>query len=159
MGLPMSEAIGRALSDYLALPPRAPTELVTDPLQQTACPAIVVELPSIAIIAEELRLGEPAYQRKQAYGLFLGILEHFGVERQASATITIADSPRSNWLVTLDRTWSLLSDREGNATFPLLPPGRYRVWIRRGDVSISGGSLLLRPGEHGRHAIRGLSAR
>jgi N-acetylmuramoyl-L-alanine amidase len=154
-GLDMSEKVQRALSHYLGLPVRAPTDLVTYPLQQTACPAVVVELPSIAVIEEELRLGEPGYQRRQAYGIFLGVLEHFGVEAGASATISLTDSLRSNWLVTLDRTWSLLSDEDGNAVFPLLAPGRYPVWIRRGAVSMSGGSLNIEAGEHGRLQISG----
>ncbi|MFQ5511286.1 MAG: N-acetylmuramoyl-L-alanine amidase [Candidatus Krumholzibacteriia bacterium] len=158
-GLGMSETVQRALSGYLGLPARAPSETVTFPLQQTACPAIVVALPSIAVVDEELRLGEPGYQRKQAYGMFLGILEHFGAVPGASAEVTVIDSLRSNWLITLDRTWSLLSDDEGRAVFPFLPPGRYPVWIRRGDVSMDAGSLDVEAGGHRRYQISDLPGR
>jgi len=45
-------ALARATGDSL----RQPLEAVTYPLQQTACPAIIVQPPSIGRIDEELRL-------------------------------------------------------------------------------------------------------
>ena len=54
------------------------TDQVTFPLQQTACPAIVIEFPSIAQVDEELRLGAPWYQRQQAYAVLRGVLTHYG---------------------------------------------------------------------------------
>ncbi len=77
------------------------------------------------------------------------------MEKGASTTVTVADSLRSNWLVTLDRTWSLLTDDLGNAVFTLLPPGTYPVWIRRGGVSMNGGTIRVEAAGRTNHVIHG----
>ena len=144
----LAAAVQAGTAFYLGLDQRAPSDIVTFPVQQTACPAMIVELPSIGVIDEELRLGEPWYQRKQAYGIFLGILHHYGVDDSASIAVSFTDSIPSNWLVTLDRTWSLLTDADGRAVFPMLPAGDYPVWLRRGSVSMPWETLRIEPGEH-----------
>ena len=132
-GTAMAEAVQAATASYLGLAVRPPVDEVTFPLQQTACPAIVVSLPSIGDMDEELRLGEPWYQRKQAYGIYVGILRHYGVLDSASLHVTVAaDSLVGNWFVTLDDTWSLLTTPAGDARFEAVPPGRYAVELRRG---------------------------
>jgi len=127
-GLAMARSIQTYASQMLELDEQAPTDLVTYPLQQTACPAIVVEYPSLGSIEEETRLAEPWYQRKQAYAVFAGILTHFGVIDTVQLTVQIEtdDSP-GNWLITIDGTWNLLSDPGGFATFIGLPSDRSAI--------------------------------
>jgi hypothetical protein len=135
----MAEAVQTAAARSLGLESRAPRELVTFPLQQTACPAMVIEYPSISSMEEELRLGEPWYQRKQAYGAFVGLLTHYGVEDTTRLTLRIdTDSNRGNWLVTVDKTWNLLTDPGGSATFAGIPRDRaHLVELRRGNTRVS----------------------
>ena len=40
----------------------------------------------------------------------------------------------ASWLVTLDRTWSLLTPPDGEVAFSALAPGTYSLQLRRGDV-------------------------
>jgi N-acetylmuramoyl-L-alanine amidase len=138
-GRAMAEAVQTAAARSLGLESRAPRELVTFPLQQTACPAMVIEYPSISSMEEELRLGEPWYQRKQAYGAFVGLLTHYGVEDTTRLTLRIdTDSNRGNWLVTVDKTWNLLTDPGGSATFAGIPRDRaHLVELRRGNTRVS----------------------
>lgn len=137
-GRAMAQNVQIAAARRLGLSARAPREEVTFPLQQTACPAVVVEYPSIASPAEELRLSEPWYQRQQAYAVFTGILAHFGADDSTEVSISVrtAGDP-TNWLVTVDRTWNLLTGPEGLATFAGLTRGsRHRVELRRGGARI-----------------------
>lgn len=145
-GSAMATAVQTAVASALGLDMRAPVVEVTYPLQQTACPAIVLSYPSIAELDEELRLAEPWYQRLQAYGLFAGILQHFGAEADSALTIRIAAESASNWLVTIDKTWNLLSGPDGTVSFPAL--GRFRprlVELRRGERHVVVRPALERP--------------
>jgi N-acetylmuramoyl-L-alanine amidase len=133
-GSAMASVAQAAIATTLGLQVRAARDLVTFPLQQTACPAIVIEYPSIGNLGEELRLAEPWYQRVQAYGLFAGIIEHYGATTDSTLTIRlISGLPASNWLVTIDKTWSLLTGPDGIARFPAL--GRHHaslIEVRQG---------------------------
>lgn len=134
-GSDMAARVQEALAQALGLELRAPRELVTFPLQQTACPAIVVEFPSIASMDEELRLGEPWYLREQAYGLFVGILRHYQVsELQQWRVVVDADSLPGNWLATIDGNWNFLTSPAGSARF-VAPASKSPSFIhfRRGD--------------------------
>jgi N-acetylmuramoyl-L-alanine amidase len=138
-GSAMAADVQAATARFLRLETRSPQDLVTFPLQQTACPAIVIEYPGISSIEEELRLGEPWYQRKQAYGVFVGILIHFGVEDSTELRLQIGtESDPTNWLVTVDKTWSLLTDPTGSATFFGLPGDQtHRIDVRKGRTRLS----------------------
>ncbi|MDH3217037.1 MAG: N-acetylmuramoyl-L-alanine amidase [Candidatus Krumholzibacteria bacterium] len=136
LGSDMAKTVQAATARSLGLKARAPRSHVTFPLQQTACPAIVVEYPSLASIEEELRAGEPWYQRRQAYGVFAGVLAHFGVvdTTETAFLIEVPASERGNWLLTVDKTWNLLTDPDGSAALVGLSPHRkHRVDLRRGD--------------------------
>ena len=137
-GQRMATSVQRRFAQALGLPVLPPYDEVTFPLQQTACPAIVVEAPSIADVEEELRLGEPWYQRLQAYGIFTGILDHYGYADTTTATVALdGDSLVGNWLVTVEHTWSKLTSPAGEASFVGLGPGTYAVIARRGDEAIA----------------------
>ena len=131
-GKAMVTILGETAARRLGVPFRGPTETVTFALQQTACPAIVVALPAISKAEEESRLDRAAYQREQAYAIFLGLLRHYGVPEGASLEIEITDSDPANWLVTLDETWTLVSNDAGRAVFASVPAGAHRVALRRG---------------------------
>jgi N-acetylmuramoyl-L-alanine amidase len=134
-GEAMARTLGSALADELGVPLRGPTATVTYALQQTACPAIVVAAPSIGDPAEELRLDSSAYLRQQAYGIFLGILEHYDVSRSARLDITVADPVPAGWMVTLDDTWTLVTGPNGRVRCSALAPGEHRILARRGDTT------------------------
>ena len=54
---------------------------------------VVIQLITAASLqAQELKLGEPWYLRKQAYGIFLGILRHFGVDESGILRVVIDSS-------------------------------------------------------------------
>ncbi|NIM19636.1 MAG: hypothetical protein GTO51_04550 [Candidatus Latescibacteria bacterium] len=145
LGNDLAEEISFSLSALLGLPPRSPAETVTYPLQQTACPAVVIDAPSLDTVDEELRLAEAWYQRLQAYGIFLGTLNHFGVAEQSSLAVRITGrGDPANWLVTVDGTWKLLTGPDGTATFYALPEGDHTVEIQREDRRLSQW-IVLRP--------------
>ncbi|UCH85007.1 MAG: N-acetylmuramoyl-L-alanine amidase [Candidatus Latescibacterota bacterium] len=136
-GKKLASDIQHALATSLDLAVLEPADRVTYPLQQTACPAIIVEPPSMATIDEELRLGEPWYQRLQAYGIFCGMLTHFGADNVGSLEVTISHTPSnentvSNWLVTIDDTWRLISSPAGTVHFATVPAGTLEVITTRG---------------------------
>jgi len=134
LGPDFAENISRALSETLGLPVQPPEELVTYPLQQTACPAVVIEAPWIGRIDEELLLGESWYQRLQAYGMFIGILRHFEASPPSALSISITGSGEAaNWLVIVDGTWKLLTNPDGEAVFQALDGGLHKIEIRRGQ--------------------------
>ena len=146
--------IEQALATTLKLDSRPPDEIVTFPLQQTGCPAIIIQPPSLGRIDEELRLAESWYQRKQAYGIFQGIVTHYDVNEVGSLEVVIgADSldgsppESSNWLVTIDGTWRLLSSPAGTAVFSALPAGEHIVILQRGDRTVGPIDAAIKAGE------------
>jgi len=154
-GLWVAGAVGNALGRALGVPALPPADTVTFPLQQTACPAIIIEPPSLGRVDEELRLSEPWYQRKQAYAIFGGLLADAGVTNTAALHITLAkDSSavappagRSNWLVTVDDTWRLLTSPDGKAEFDWLPAGIHQFVLRRGETTVGPFEIVLQSGE------------
>lgn len=134
VGETMARDVGETFAAELGVPFRGAAATVTYPLQQTACPAIVVAAPSIANSDEELRLDSSAYLRKQAYGIFLGILRHFGGAGGARLEVGIAAADPSGWMVTLDDTWTLLTGPGGQAAFGAVPAGEHSITARRGSV-------------------------
>jgi N-acetylmuramoyl-L-alanine amidase len=146
-GARMAADVSASMSERLGVPSRGPFDTVTYPLQQTACPAIVVSAPSIGVLEEELRLAESWYQREQAYAIFLGVLNHYGVEGSArlvvrmgtpepddsvgattSEGVATREQPDlSGWRITLEDTWSLVTGPDGMVRFDKIPPGEYRV--------------------------------
>ena len=123
----MAESVLDIMSRRLDRPARGPTETVTYPLQQTACPAIVVEAPAISTLDEELRLAESWYQREQAYSIFIGILDHYGVADSGVVEVTLVGPDVVNWTVTVDNTWTLVTGHSGRVVFEALPPGKHVV--------------------------------
>jgi hypothetical protein len=154
-GAVVAGVVGSALGRALGVSAVPPAEKVTFPLQQTACPAIVVEPPSLGSLDEERRLSEPWYQRKQAYAMFGGLLANAGVTNTAALHVSLPNDSsafapfggRSSWLVVVDDTWRLLTSPEGSAVFDWLPAGVHQIVIRRGDVSAGPYEVDLRTGE------------
>ena len=153
-GLAAATAIGAALARTIGEAAAAPGDTVTFPLQQTACPAVIVEPPSLGWVDEELRLSESWYQRKQAYGIFGGILSDAGVTNTASLHIELtpdgpsaANAELANWLVAVDEAWRLVTSPEGEAVFGWLPPGPHQVVLRRGATVIGPFDIVLESGE------------
>lgn len=136
-GQTMARSVGEAAARRLGVPFRGPAETVTYALQQTACPAIVIAAPSIANAEEETRLDRAAYQREQAYAIFLGLLRHYGVTDAGVLEIEVDAAERAQWLVTLDGTWTLVTGAEGRVSFECVPPGAHRVVLRRDDQVIT----------------------
>lgn len=136
-GQAMSRAVGEAAARRLGIPFRGPAEIVTYALQQTACPAIVIAAPSISNAEEEMRLDGAAYQREQAYAIFVGLLRHYGVADAGVLEIEVEAAQRAQWLVTLDETWTLVTDTDGRVAFECVPPGAHRVVLRRDGAVIT----------------------
>ena len=134
-GEKMARTIGDVLARRLGSTHRGPSPLVTFPLQQTACPAIVIAAPPISDPEEEARLNHAAYLREQAYGMFLGVLSHFGVTEPGTLTVEIDAADRADWLVTLDGSWTLVTGPDGRVVFECVPPGAHEVRTRRGAVA------------------------
>jgi N-acetylmuramoyl-L-alanine amidase len=132
-GQTMSRTVGETAARRLGVPFRGAAETVTFALQQTACTAVVVAAPQISNAEEESRLDRAWYQREQAYAIFLGILRHYGVADPATLEVEIEAGQRASWLVTLDETWTLVTDQDGRVAFELVPAGSHRVVLRRGD--------------------------
>jgi N-acetylmuramoyl-L-alanine amidase len=162
-GRAVASAVGEALGLAVEAVVEPPFDTVTYPLQQTSCPAIIVEPPSIGRIDEELRLSEPWYQREQAYGIFCGLLQQAGVDSVGTLRVVLvadtsaAGSPGSraredvsDWLVTVDDTWRLLtSPEDASARFRCLPPGPHRVVLQRGDRRLGPFAATVASGDTG----------
>lgn len=133
-GARASENISTAMARRLDRPIRGPFETVTYPLQQTACPAIVVEAPSLSIVEEELRLAESWYRKEQAYGIFIGILGFYEVQDSERVLVIVANDEPANWRVTLDQTWTLVTGPSGEVEFEALPPGPHHVTVHKGSI-------------------------
>lgn len=136
-GRKMADAIGDAVAGQLGRPYRGPAETVTYPLQQTACPAVVIALPSISNPEEEMRLAQAWYLREQAYALFVGILAMSEVPADGTMQVDVAAPDRRDWMVTLDGTWSLCTDEAGRVVFASVPPGPHQILVRRAGVVIT----------------------
>lgn len=141
-----ARAVLAAMSRRLGLPARGPYEQVTFPLQQTACPAIIVEPPSLSSVEEELRLAESWYQREQAYSVFLGILDHYAAPAAGTAVIVVDDVEPSRWRVTVDGTWTLVTGPVGRVAFDALSAGDHRVTVQKAQAFWQG-QFRLSPGE------------
>jgi hypothetical protein len=109
----------------------------------------VVAAPSIASADEELRLDSSAYLRRQAYGIFVGILRNFGAKGGARLEVQMAGANPSGWMVTLDDTWTLLTGTDGIAAFDAVPAGEHHLAFRRGpdageqSIATSGGDARI----------------
>jgi N-acetylmuramoyl-L-alanine amidase len=132
-GEKMARTLGDAVAARLGRPHRGPAPLVTYPLQQTACPAIVVAAPPISDPDEESRLNHAYYLREQAYAIFLGILRHYGVTSAGTLEVEVNAPDRRDWMVTLDGTWTLSTGNDGVVRFECVPPGPHEVQVRRAD--------------------------
>jgi N-acetylmuramoyl-L-alanine amidase len=144
----MSTDILVAMADRLGRPARGPFDTVTYPLQQTACPAIVVEAPSISSLDEELRLAESWYQREQAYSVFIGLLNHYAVEDSGRVLVSVGGEDVAGWRITLDKTWTLVTGQNGRVVFDKVSPGEHRLNAVRngrlleGEVRLVGGDRV-----------------
>jgi hypothetical protein len=136
-GKKMAQAIGDAAAKRLGRPHQGPGETVTYPLQQTACPAVVVALPAISNPTEEMRLAQAWYLREQAYALFVGVLAMSSVPPDGTMQVDVTAADRRDWMVTLDSTWTLQTDESGRVVFDCVPPGPHEVRIRRSGVGMS----------------------
>jgi len=132
-GTRMAGEMARAISRRTGAPARPPASIVTYPLQQTACPAIVVGYPSIANIEEELRLDTSRYLREQAYGAFVGILEHFAAPDTAVVAVTVSGPDTDGWSIVLDDTWTLVTGSTGTVQFAGIGTGVHRLTAARGQ--------------------------
>lgn len=151
-GKRMAASVLAAMARRLSRPAVGPLETVTYPLQQTACPAIVVEAPSIGEVAEELRLAESWYQRQQAYALFLGVLDHYGASDSGTVDVRCATGEAAEWRITLDDTWTLVTDAAGTASFERVSLGEHVVRAHKSGRTISQ-RVLVSPGERSRVII------
>ena len=144
-GRKFARTLGETIAQRLGTTLVGPASLVTYPLQQTACPAIVVTFPSISVIVEETRLDRASYLREQAYAVFVGLLHHFDVTDTATLTVTVHEAPAVEWLVTLDETWTLVTGDDGRVVFDCVAAGPHTVALRRGarvlaeSVTVSAG--------------------
>jgi N-acetylmuramoyl-L-alanine amidase len=136
-GTRMAASVLDAMSGRMNLPGRGPFDTVTYPLQQTACPAIVVAAPSIASLEEELRLAESWYQREQAYTIFLGVLK---------GQINPGGADAAGWRVTVEGTWTLVTGTDGIVLFEKIPPGEYRLSAVKSG-RLFGDVVRVAPGE------------
>jgi N-acetylmuramoyl-L-alanine amidase len=136
-GARMAADLSAALARRLPHPARQPGSRVTYPLQQTACPAVVVDLPSIADRDEELRLDSSRYLREQAYGTFLGILDHFAAPDTSVLAVRLETPGADGWLVTLDDTWSLIPGSGGRVVFERIAAGAHSLRASRGRRSVT----------------------
>ena len=66
-GKKMAAAIADAAAKRLGRPHRGPSETVTYPLQQTACPAVVIALPSTPTPTKKSAWPRRGYLREQAH--------------------------------------------------------------------------------------------
>ena len=134
LGSDYAEKLIFSLSGLLDQPLNRVLETTTYPLQQTACPAVIVEGTSLGRVDTELRLGQSSYQRLLAYSIFIGTLRHFEVSDRAAIQVSVrgAADP-ADWLVIVDDTWTLLTGPDGTATFHILPAGVHTVEIQRED--------------------------
>jgi N-acetylmuramoyl-L-alanine amidase len=159
-GALLAASVVGEMSARLEVPGRGPYETVTYPLQQTACPAIVIAAPSIGSLEEELRLAQSWYQREQAYAIFLGVLDHYDVSDSGQLLVRFARRDptvegieagaavpdAAGWRVTVEGSWTLVTGADGAVWFDKLPPGDYRISAVKSGRSF-GDVVRIAPGQ------------
>lgn len=146
-GARLARTLGTEIARRLATTYIGPGSLVTYPLQQTACPAVVIACPPISVVAEETRLDRSSYLREQAYAIFVGLLRHYGVTETGSLAVQVNASVSANWLVTLDDTWTLVTGDDGRTVFECVPAGAHDLSLRRGTRVVRT-AVVASPGEN-----------
>ncbi|MCK5557267.1 MAG: N-acetylmuramoyl-L-alanine amidase [Candidatus Hydrogenedentes bacterium] len=109
---------------------------VAYPIVQTACPAVAVHtLEPYSVAAEELLSGS-GFQRREAYAVYNGILEHYGFPKDGVARLTgqvVGEDirrPVNGAIVALDDYLFLETMPDGKFAFELLSPGKHAVIVR-----------------------------
>ncbi len=109
---------------------------VAYPIVQTACPAVAVHtLEPYSVAAEELLSGS-GFQRREAYAVYNGILEHYGFPKDGVARLTgqvvgkDIRRPVNGAIVVLDDYLFLETMPDGKFAFELLSPGKHAVIVR-----------------------------
>lgn len=137
-GRAIAGVVGREFASRFGVTFPGAHSTVTYPLQQTACPAVVVAAPSISNESEELRLDHASYQREQAYATFIGILRAYGVADSTALDVSMSGAGAGpDWMVTLDGTWTLVTGPDGHVRFECVPPGPHVVTARHGKAVMS----------------------
>ncbi|MFC1734331.1 N-acetylmuramoyl-L-alanine amidase, partial [candidate division KSB1 bacterium] len=129
-----------------------PIEAADYVLQQTGCPAVVVNLGYISHPETEELLYGTRYNRDQAYSIFIALIQFYAGDSIRFGTLSgeVKDgngSPVNNALVTLDNTISLQTGKDGRFIFNLLESGEYQVEVRAKGFSVLSSDTVINPGE------------
>lgn len=112
-----------------------PVEAADYVLQQTGCPALIVNLGNISNQSLEEELYTTRRNRLEAYSLFTALLAYFQGDnndwgRFSGRIVDDSGKPVDNALISLDESLVIQSDPEGRFIFIALEPRHYSVKIK-----------------------------
>ena len=153
LGVPLAKAVQAHLVKALGHEDRGNKDSSAYCLVQMACPAIYTHASLITNQEEETRLSSPAYNRKEAYSIYNGILAGYGLTSEDTASLSgkVLDEngrPVANALVTVDDYLMLQTGKDGAFRFLYLEPGQHRVKVEcQGFASAEKTDVYLHAGE------------
>lgn len=153
LGVPLARAVQAHLVEALGHEDRGNKDSSAYCLVHTACPAIYTHASLITNPEEEIRLSSPAYNRKEAYAIYNGILDSYGLAAKDTASLSgrMLDKngkPVSNALVTVDDYLMLQTGEDGGFRFLYLEPGNHRVKVEyQGFADVEKTDVILQAGE------------
>lgn len=122
-------------------------------LTHTSSPAVIVSAPAPSTFEMEEKLRHPHAARNEAYSIYCGILENFGLNKESTgeASVRILDNKGnaiSNALVIFDGAFVLQTDSNGQSTFSRLTPGMHTLKIFSEQSLIWSGEIHVEAGHH-----------
>jgi hypothetical protein len=122
-------------------------------LTHTSSPAVMITGPdpSIPEIEEEYRY--PGTARNEAYSIYCGILEDFGLHEKNTGQISIKVSDNegtaiSKIVLSLDNVFTLQTDARGEASFQGLTSGKHALEVFLGGRLIWSGKIMTEAGRN-----------
>ncbi len=115
-------------------------------LTHTSSPAVMVLAPSPSTPDTEDRLRHPSAARREAYAIYCGILENFGLDETNTGEISLRvvddeGNAVENATLMLDGVFMLETDSRGEFTFSRLTPGNHHIEVYSGGLRVWAGQI------------------
>jgi N-acetylmuramoyl-L-alanine amidase len=121
-------------------------------LTHTSSPAVMVRGPIPSTLEMENKLRTPYAARNEAYAIYCGLLENFGLNEEGTGEMWIRvfdkdGNPVPNALLSLDSVLTLQTDMQGETSFHRLAPGQHTLEVFSGGTLIRSGAISLTAGQ------------
>jgi N-acetylmuramoyl-L-alanine amidase len=120
-------------------------------LTHTSSPAVRIRGLDLSIPEIEERFRHPGTARNEAYAIYCGILENFGLTENETGEVAVrvldkAGNGVANALLNLDESFTLQTGARGEFTLYRLTPGNHRLQVFAGGPPLWSGSISIKAG-------------